>query len=287
MLALLIGALLLGVHSTAEAPHPALEKGPQFSIPFEVDHGHIFVSAFVNGAGPYRFGFDTGASGLGRVDRRLTSSLSLPAIGEAVTSDGVRTATAETVQVKDLRLGKLERRDIALISRDYNKGRPSDAQPIMGIIARDFFADELVTIDYPRRTITFSDAKLDSKKRDAVAYGTGFTISVCFASGCYPAKVDTGSSRGIVVPMDLVGKIAATPPVLIGQGLRTNGVSNLYEMQLNEPVRIAGLTVSPRKILYADPSDDVINVGTDFLKDYILTIDQRSHLLRISAPSRR
>jgi hypothetical protein len=72
--------------------------------------------------------------------------------------------------------------------------------------------------------------------------------------------------------------------VLIGEAMRTNSAARLYEMSLREPVRISGLTVTGQKVLYADPSDKFINVGSDFLKDYILTIDQARQLLSIRRP---
>lgn len=272
--------------SVAAAPASSNVSTPDkpFSIPFELDHGHIFISAFVNGNGPYRFGFDTGASGMGRVDSRLTSALSLQPAGTASTSDGVNTAAADLVSVETLRVGGLEKRGLKLLSRDYNKGRKADARSIMGIIGRDFFAGQLVRIDYTTSTIGFSRGELDPKSDGVVPYGPSFRISVCFKSGCYPAKVDTGSSRGIVIPKAMVGKVSAGAPVLIGQGIRTNGVSSLYEMDLKEPVRVAGVTAAVPKVLYADPSDDTINVGSDFLKGYVLTIDQRHQLLKISKP---
>ena len=52
-----------------------------------------------------------------------------------------------------------------------------------------------------------------------IAYSEGFVIPVCFASGCFPAKLDTGSSRGIVVPEEIVAKIAGGPARLIGEDL--------------------------------------------------------------------
>jgi hypothetical protein len=263
---------------------PALGGKPSTALPFELDHGHIFLSAFVNGKGPYRFGFDTGASGMGRVDSSLTAALSLPPAGQATTSDGVTTATADVVAVDSLRVGDLEKRGLSLLSRDYNRGRKPGLKPIEGIVARDFFADRLVTIEYPSHLIRFTQGALDPKEAGVVAYGPSFTISVCFASGCYRAKVDTGSSRGIVIPKALVAKVAAAPPVAMGQGMRTNGSGSLYEMKLNEPVKVAGVTATVDKLTYAEPSGDVINVGSDFLKDYVLTIDQRHRLLRISKP---
>ncbi len=259
-------------------------QAPPSSIPFELDGGHIFVSVFVDGEGPYRFGFDTGASGMGRVDSRLTGLLSLPAAGQATTSDGVKSPTADLVSVRELRLGTLERRNVSVPSRDYNKGRPETVKPIMGIIGRDFFADRLVIIDYPRRTIAFSNGSLDPKSRDVLQYGPGFAVPVCFARGCYPAKIDTGSSRAIVVPKGLVGSLSTSIPTLVGQVRRTNSTASLYEMRLQEPLRVGAISATDQKLLYTEPSADVINIGSDFLKDYVLTIDQRRHLLRISKP---
>lgn len=277
--ALAIVACLTASAATGQ-PHAAM---PTFSVPFELDHGHIFISVSVNGKGPYRFGFDTGASGIGRVDASLTSELQLPAVGTAETSDGIRTASAQEVAVQDLRLGMLDRRNVTVLSRDYNGGRKAGMKPIQGIIARDFFADVLVTINYPARTITFSEGSL-ADTPGAISYGASLSIPVCFSQRCYPAKIDTGSSRSIVIPKDLATKVAATAPVAIGQGARTNSVSQLFEMQLLEPVRVGNLTATKQTVLFAVPSDDSINVGSDFLKDYVLTLDQRHHLLRIARP---
>lgn len=281
-----ISEVLMAIALTAAAQNPSSPSDMTASIPFELDHGHLFVDAFVNGRGPFRFGFDTGASGMGRADSSLTAALSLPKVDEAANSDGIKDETADLVAVESLRLGDLKKRDVQLISRDYNKGRKPGLQPIMGIIAREFFADELVTIDYPAREITFSRGRLESGDPGVVAYGSGFTIPICFASGCYPGKIDTGSSRSFVVPKELVPKLSASEPVAIGQGLRTNGVATLYEMTLNEPVHVAGVTATNQKALYADPSDAVILIGTDFLKDYVLTIDQQHNLLKLSMPGR-
>jgi hypothetical protein len=271
-----LALLLAGGSALAQ---PAAEPS---TVPFELYKGHIFVHAFVNGRGPYLFGFDTGASGMGRADASLTKSLSLPKVEETANSDGIRTVTNDVVAVDSLRLGDIQKHDVRLISRDYNHGRQD--HPIMGIIARDFFAGQLVTISYPMRAISFSEGALHAGEPGVVAYSGSFEIPVCFASGCYPGKVDTGSSRGLVIPKALVGKIAATAPVAIGEGRRTNGTASLYELTLKEPVRVGGISSDGEKVLYAEPSDDVINIGSDFLDDYVLTIDQQHHLLRISRP---
>jgi hypothetical protein len=283
-----VTGLLVALLAASPLPQPTLKiSSAAFSIPFELSDGHIFVSAYVNGRGPYRFGFDTGASGVGRADNRLVEALKLPPAGTASVSDSIKATTVARVAIKSLRIGSLEWRDVDIPARDYNPNVKSGGVPMYGIIAREFFADQLVTIDYPSRTIRFERGSLRSGGKGVVAYEGGLVIPVCFVAGCVEGRIDTGSSRGIVIPKDLVGRIAASGPVPIGQGLRTNGVANLYEMTLKEPVRIGDIAAVGEKVLYADPSDDKVVVGTKFLEDYVLTIDQRNKLLRIEMPGGR
>jgi Aspartyl protease len=254
------------------------------TVPFELYRGHIYVTAFVNGKGPYRFVFDTGASGMGRADRRLVSELSLRKVGEEQNSDGINVAAIDVVSADSIRLGSVEKRRVRLLSRDYNLHRKPTEAPLMGIIGRDFYRDRLLTIDYPKRTIRFSDGALKPGDPGVVAYKPSFRIPVCFAVGCYDGKVDSGSNESIIIPKALVGRVSAAPPVHVGSGTSANTVFEMYEMQLAEPVHVSGVTAPNPKVLYSDPSDETINIGSDFLKDYVLTIDQRHHLLKISRP---
>ncbi|MBR0553403.1 pepsin/retropepsin-like aspartic protease family protein [Stakelama marina] len=280
----LLLALALALSSASPARQP--DPGSGDSIPFELDHGHIFVSAYVDGHGPYRFGFDSGASGMGRADVALTAELSLPKTGQAENSDGVRVTSTDIVSARSLRVGNLERHDVRLLSRDYNGGRKSGVTPMMGIIARDFFADRTVIIDYPARTIRFSAQPLRPDEQGVVRYGRSFAIPVCFAKACFPAKVDTGSSRGLVIPKQIAQRFARGTPTRIGSAARTNSSVTLYAVDLDPPMRVGKMAVTSRKALYAEPSSDTTIIGSDFLKDYVLTIDPRHRLLQISEPER-
>ena len=90
--------------------------------------------------------------------------------------------------------------------------------------------------------------------------------------GCFDGQVDSGSNRSLIIPKALVGNSQTSAPVSIGSGTSANTVFELYEMELSQPVRISDVTAASQKILYSDPSDDTINIGSDFLKDYVLTM---------------
>ena len=277
-----LALLASGVAADAKGVH----KAKPFSVPFEFYKGHIYVGAFVNGKGPYRFVFDTGASGIGRADRRLVTELSLGKVGEEQNSDGINSAPIDIVSADSLRLGSLEQRRVKLLSRDYNLHRKPGEAPVMGIIGRDFYRNRLLTIDYPARTISFSVGRLKPRERGVVAYKPSFAIPVCLNIGCYDGKVDSGSNESLIIPKSLVARLRASAPVHVGSGTSANTVFEMYEMQLIDPVRISGVTVMGQKLLYSDPSDDTINIGSGFLKDYVLTIDQHHRLLRISKSER-
>jgi hypothetical protein len=123
-------------------------------VPFEVVDGRIYVQAKVDGAGPFRFVVDTGASGMGRADASLVRQLGLPVAGEGESSDGVATAKVEMTHFAALELGGLVRRDLKVIMRDYGSRLAPEAK-FAGIIGRDFFGDGLLVIDYPARLLTF------------------------------------------------------------------------------------------------------------------------------------
>jgi hypothetical protein len=284
-----LATVALGTISTFAAPQITRSSGDMpVTVPFELSNGHMFVEAYVNGKGPYRFGFDTGASGVGRADSRLVRLLALPTVGEVANSDGIKTTSTTTVALASLRLGTLEKRNVQVPARDYNPDlKPGAVSIIMGIIARDFFTDRLVAIDYPSRTISFSRRSLRVGQPGVVAYSGSLVVPLCFASGCTDAKIDTGSSRGIVLPKKLVGKVMASQPIKIGEARRSNGLATLYEMTLREPAQVGGETSTGQKVLYADPSTDTAVIGSDFLKKYVLTIDQQNHLLRIELPRKR
>ena len=279
-----IGSVGLAALAATGAALAAEASDSASNVPFQIIKGHIYVDGYVNGEGPYIFVFDTGASGMGRADVRLVAEQALEKAGQTENSDGINVAPIDVVKARSLRLGDVEKRNVELLSRDYNRNRKPDRPIIMGIFGADFFADHLLTIDYPARMLRFTRGSLDPRRPGVVAYQEGFAVPVCFASKCYTGKVDTGSSMTLVIPKTLVGQVATTEPVPAGTGTRANTVAQMYEMRLTEPVGISGVTATNLTIRYSDPSDDEINIGTNFLKDYVLTIDSRSRLLKIERP---
>ena len=64
-------------------------------------------------------------------------------------------ASSTTVQLASIQLGGLMRTDLEVITRDYASRSAADAK-FSGILGREFFADGLLVIDFPRKLLSFS-----------------------------------------------------------------------------------------------------------------------------------
>jgi Aspartyl protease len=251
--------------------------------PFEMVDGRIYLQVRVNGEGPYRFLFDTGASGIGRADASLVKALSIPVTGTSTNSDGVNTTAIDVVRLRSLSVGGMSRADVEVLSRDY--GRDGELVEISGIIGREFFADGLLVLDYPDRKLLFARSSLRPGDPGVVPYRENFHVPVTIGSETVEGSLDTGSNLTMHVPRSIYDRIDAEPLAPAGEGRRANTVFQLYSTRLHGPVRIGALSASDVPAMVSDRAPR-LNIGAGFLKDYVLAFDQRSLLVALCEPAR-
>ena len=253
-------------------------------VPFDIVDGRIHVPVQVNGSGPYRFAIDTGASGMARADARLVRQLTLPADASTRHSDGVQTAWADTVRINTLALGGLRRSDAISLTRDYNARQSKDAA-FDGILARGFFADGVLIIDYPQRRLQFRrDIDLLPAQPDTLAYSRAFRIPVTIGTVTTEAQLDTGANVAMVLPTALFRR-AAGAAVTTGDRLTlSHGEVDGGHAQLDVPVLIGGLALQGLHVRVSDRYPEAV-VGAHALQEAVVLIDQRSQQVA-ACPSR-
>lgn len=244
-------------------------------IPFDIVDGRIYVQARVNGRGPFRFAVDTGASGLARADTKLVAALDLSIQGTTSTSDGVQTATVDTVHLDSLELGSLSRNGIDVITRNYS-GRMSADAVFHGIIARDFFADGLLILDYPKKTLSFSRTiSLPPNGENILKYDRAFRIPVSVGMIQTEANLDTGANVTFVMPQALYDKVATTPLMQAGSGTLTNTKIETRRAVIGGPFKIGTVNMSNVEVRVSDRFPELL-VGAHVLQKFAVMIDQRS-----------
>jgi len=280
---------------TAAGPLPgacALSRIPDAEVdmrlPFEIVHGRVYVQARVNGTGPHTFAIDTGASGLGRADASLTAALGLDVTGAAANSDGITVAAADTVHLDSLDLGGLVRTDLDVITRDYSSKAPAGAE-IAGIAGRDFFADGLLVIDFPARTVSFSRSRtIPVDAPGALAYERPFRVPVVIGEHVVEANLDTGAGATMVFPRSLYDAVGGGLLEAAGQGSLSNTTISLERGLLRGPVRIGDVTLSDIEVRVSDEFPELF-IGAEVLQHHFLAFDQRTQRVAVcpAARSRR
>lgn len=280
--ALIVAALCLSFlksHAAASSDACKLVNTPgenfEVQIPFDVVDGRIYVQARVNNRGPFRFAIDTGASGLARADTRLVSALGLKTQGKTSTSDGVQTASVDTVHLDSLELGRLHQKGLDVITRNYG-GRMSADAAFDGIIARDFFADGLLILDYPKKTLSFSRTiSLPAAGEGILKYERAFRIPVSVAGIQTEANLDTGANVTFVMPESFYEKVASAPLAQAGPGTLTNTKIETRRTVIAGPFKIGAASISNVEVRVSERFPELV-VGAHILQKFAVLIDQRS-----------
>ncbi|HQR07935.1 MAG TPA: aspartyl protease family protein [Gemmatales bacterium] len=144
MLTFFFCSLLLMMQSPADAK-PA-------TVPFEIiGSKHMAVQIKINGKGPYRVIFDTGAP-ISLVSNKVATETGLikkQAAGGFMGMGGM-------VKAKDFQVGDVQAKDIQLIVMDHPtvKAISEVVGPIEGIVGYPFFAKFRTTVNYQDKTLT-------------------------------------------------------------------------------------------------------------------------------------
>lgn len=249
-------------------------------IPFEIVDGRIYVQARANGRGPFRFAVDTGASGMARADASLVSLLGLEIQGQTGNSDGVATAKVDMTHLDSLEVGGLARQNLDVITRDYNKRQSPDVA-FLGIIARDFFSDGLLIIDYPNRVLSFTRARaLSPAGKGVLSYERAFRVPVSIGEVQAEGNLDTGANVTFVLPQSLYEQVASGPLEQAGRGRLANVEIETKRSTIRGPFRIGNATLSDVEVRVSDRFPELL-VGAHALQNLVLMIDQRSKTVAV------
>lgn len=285
----LLALIVMPAFAAADAAVPdasacALAEAPAadftMRVPFETIDGRIHVQATVDGRGPFRFAVDTGASGLGRADSSLVAALGLATGHPALNSDGVNTAAIDTTTLASLDIGGLVRRDLVVPTRDYN-GKAAPEAALSGIVARDFFADGLLVIDYPRKTLSFSRS-LGLRPGDpgALSYERPFRIPVSIGGVRTEGNLDTGANVAFVLPRALFDRVGGTSLEAAGAGRLANGTIETGRSTVAGPFQVGQVALEDVEVRVSARYPELL-VGAHALQDAVILIDQRAKTVAI------
>lgn len=281
----IIGSAFVSPTGSAPAKLDAAVSQPPVLVrlPYRLVRNRIVVPVHVNGRGPFPFMIDLGATGVGRIDSRLTDSLRLPA-GEPIdNSDGVTVRSTPSVRVDRIRLGDFELvPDGDLITRDYNAGWEAADSIYFGLLGAAFFADVLLTLDYGRQEVVVSRGRLDPVDSLTVSYTENFQVPITVNGHSAMGFIDTGSSLEVHLPWAWVQRLALTDTRVVGQARRANNTFPISGTSTPVTITIGGTRLVAREANFSEPNAR-INIGSALLRgaNVALTVDQAGQRIRL------
>jgi predicted aspartyl protease len=249
------------------------------------------VEVLVNGRGPYLFLVDTGASGVARIDSSVVAELRLPRVGEATGVGAMgQQGVLTRVKVETLQVGKETFRELTPLSRSYNV--EGEYLPnIGGILALNLFEDRLLTIDFPNRQLRIERGALPAADgRTILEYeprGNLVYVPIRIGGVALTAEVDTGNDRALDLPTDVIRKLRLRSfPRPLGRAEGLGATIPLAEVRLADELAIGSHRVAEPLVTFSEGFEHPI-LGSSFLQDYVVTIDQRNRRLRLVRARRR
>jgi hypothetical protein len=251
-------------------------------IPFSTNGSRPIpvVEAMVNGEGPFRFYYDTGASvcvlDSGFVERLGIEILGQTKIGDHTASDRI---DADQVEIDSLELEGIRFERIPAVAFDRSAFGGGDIQGVLGL---PLFRDHLLTVDYGKGRLEISSETLPEEGQGILPYGGGLLpeIKITLGGQEHSIHIDSGSPGGFTLPASVVQGLAhKTEPTLVGRARTVNSEFEIWSVQLDATLDFAGIE-------YADPVvgyNEILPlglVGYQVLKDLVLSIDQRSKRVR-------
>jgi hypothetical protein len=257
------------------APVRAAEEAKPVAVPFELlKTKHITVMVKVNGKGPYRVIFDTGAP-FTVLSTEVGKEAGL--LKDAKKGGFSLFGPMSQVKVKELEVGDLKAEGVPALVMDHPtvKAMAKVLGPIEGIVGFPFFARYRMTLDYQAMQMTFVPSGYDPPDvlEDMMAAMMALTkeqkpervvLAPAGQWGIVPHKADDAEEPGVTVKEVLPGSAAAAAGLKAGDrlltldGRWTDSVADLYEaaghVKLGSAAKVVvrrdgkevALTVTPR-----------------------------------------
>lgn len=273
-----------GAKHLRPAPAQVELKEAQVIVPMDSFGGRPVVSLMLDGRGPYRFVFDSGAGG-SVVSRTLTDALGVAAEGEVrVGSPGGSTNPGALVKFGKVELGAATLKGVTMVATDLSRVFSQPDHPV-GVLSALSFSGNLVTFDYPAKQIVITPGELPADNgKDVFSYRAEQhipTLSIDVAGTKVDAHVDSGSGHGLMLPGTLAAKLPLGGPLEEGKKAKTvDGEWAIHRAPLAGQVRIGRFTLDRPQIDFMDGAP-IGNIGYEILKDYRFTVDRKNLRFRL------
>jgi Aspartyl protease len=269
------------------APEHLSLSGPKIVVPMTFVGGRPVVEAKLNGKGPYRFIFDTGAAGI-VISNELAAELNLPALQHAAMgSPESKTPLPATVtRLEKLEIGGAKAEGVSAVYSDLSllSKLSKDVDAPRGVISSIGFPGWIVSIDFVHAQLVIEPGELPA------ADGSTFfewrrderipTVPLKMLDLEMRAHIDSGSGAGITLAPENANKLPLTDKQLSPEKVRfVDSDFPVTTAKLNGPISIGAIKLTDPPIRYHEGSY-AANIGQAVLREFTLRIDAKNRRIQ-------
>jgi predicted aspartyl protease len=254
----------------------------------DVVHDKPYVTATVNGRGPFRFVVDTGTGGQALVTPELADALGLQAVGQAHLNDpsGLGGKSAPMVLIESLNVAGVEFRGVRAVRHAVN-GEDGACDGLLGFT---LFRDYLLTLDYPNRRMTLGTGALTSDgERSVLPFRMPDGVPIVplqIGKLRTDALLDSGGD-GLSLPEGLASRLKfAVDPVAFAAGQSFSTRFQIKAAKLAGDVRL-GAYAFEEPFVEIHAAFPLADFGACPMQNFALTFDQKNLLVRFEASRKR
>src|SRR5579863_8773782 len=286
------GAARFGMPTTPVTDF-SIASGRSTTVPIQVINNHIYLTAHVDGKGPYRFIFDTGGQAV--LDPDVAAKLGIGSAGDLnATGAGAGSVPGRFAWVPQIQIGgaTMSHQAAAIIPLGPTM-HAIEGVHIDGMVGWELAARYLVTIDYLHQTMTLA-------MRDSGSKPAGTAVPITFAQTLPEVHavvdglpgtfdIDTGNRQSLdltspfVTQHDLRAKYASKVAGITGYGIggptraQLTRVGTVAIDGVDVPGVVTGLSLDSAGAM-ADPGE-AGNIGGGLLKRFDVTFDYADRLM--------
>lgn len=259
-----------------------VSSSSRVEIPFTMDRNLIMIKAKINADKEYDFIFDTGTGGfvlrdslvkLNKLKQKGFITLASPQDNSTVQKPNYITPSI------DFGAFSLKKQQTMAIN-----GENIFSPTAMGIIGLSAFNGYLVTIDYKNSKLIVEKGKILANDKNAITLKPLMILEtdIMLNGKAMAAHFDCGSPSYMAIPMDWKADLnLQAEPTLAGRGRTPNGEFEVYRAKMLGKVEIGNQVIENPDITLLTGGFRAINLGFEFFKRNLITIDLANRKLRI------
>ena len=254
-------------------------------LPLTAKGGHPKVLVDLGEGRTLPFIVDTGAS-VNVIDSAIAEKMAYEVVGE--TEIGVPGGVQ--IPGKIIRIPKVHVGDAAILNAEFvvmdiNGFSMGTMQGVLGL---RLFEQYLLSFDLSGGTISVAKGRLYADSAGAMPYkvvGDKISLEVDVAGITVPSHIDTGSMGEFMFPIEIMELLPLkTAPQTGAQAKLVGGARDITFAQLDGDINFAGMQFDNPNLAFMDPAPGAGNIGSGIFGDYVMTIDQKNHLISFTKP---